>query len=215
MTRSLPVLAFCLASSLTPVFASAQVITHAAGTVRPASLVAGLGPQDAPAPSRPLGPPPGRAGGRSGANAPAPPANPDLMTAQQVEQYVDSLELFQARNQLQLSDEQVIRTFGSRLQRLQMLKRQQQRQRRMLVLELNQMLTGASGAVDETVVAAKVKELDDRMADFDRQIQDATAAIDQTLTPRQRARFRVFEEQMERRKLELLARARQQARPAP
>ena len=36
-----------------------------------------------------------------------------------------------------------------------------------------------------------------------------TAAIDQVLDLRQQARFRVFEEQMDRRKLELVMRARQ------
>ncbi|MEO8070758.1 MAG: hypothetical protein ABI652_05110, partial [Acidobacteriota bacterium] len=146
----------------------------------------------------------------------APPANPDLMTAAQVEQYVDALELYQAQNQLQLSDDQLVRAFGARLQRLQMLKRQQQRQRRASIVELNQMLTGGGpGGIDEAAVAAKVKALDDLVADFDRRIQEATAAIDQTLTPRQRARFRVFEEQMERRKLDLLTRVRQQPRPTP
>jgi hypothetical protein len=34
------------------------------------------------------------------------------------------------------------------------------------------------------------------------------AAVDEVLTLRQRVRFRVFEEQMERRKLELMSRAR-------
>ena len=38
-------------------------------------------------------------------------------------------------------------------------------------------------------------------------------AVDQVLDLRQQARFRVFEEQMERRKVELLLRARQANRP--
>ena len=40
-------------------------------------------------------------------------------------------------------------------------------------------------------------------------IRKAQGAVDQVLDVRQQARFRVFEENMERRKLELLARARQ------
>ncbi len=39
------------------------------------------------------------------------------------------------------------------------------------------------------------------------------SAVDDVLTVRQQAQFRVFEEQMERRKLELLMRARQANRP--
>ena len=46
----------------------------------------------------------------------------------------------------------------------------------------------------------------------DEQIRQAYAEIDQVLTPRQRAQFRVFEEMMERQKLDMLARA-QLARP--
>ena len=44
-------------------------------------------------------------------------------------------------------------------------------------------------------------------------VKRAYDAIDQALDVRQQARFRVFEEQMERRKLELITRARQANRP--
>ena len=44
-------------------------------------------------------------------------------------------------------------------------------------------------------------------------VRKAYDAIDQVLDVRQRAKFRVFEELMERRKLELVSRARQAVRP--
>jgi len=44
-------------------------------------------------------------------------------------------------------------------------------------------------------------------------LKKAYEAIDQVLDLRQQAQFRVFEEQMERRKLELVMRARQANRP--
>ena len=44
-------------------------------------------------------------------------------------------------------------------------------------------------------------------------VKKAYDAIDQILDIRQQAKFRVFEENMERRKLELVTRARQNNRP--
>ena len=44
-------------------------------------------------------------------------------------------------------------------------------------------------------------------------MRKAYNALDEVLEVRQQARFRVFEEQIERRKIELLMRARQQNRP--
>ena len=49
-------------------------------------------------------------------------------------------------------------------------------------------------------------DVDARMAS---EVRDAMAGIDDVLDTRQRIRFRVFEEQMERRKFDLLMRARQ------
>jgi hypothetical protein len=68
---------------------------------------------------------------------------------------------------------------------------------------------------DEPAVTSKLKELDDFSARSTDEIRTAYDAIDQSLTLRQRARFRIFEEMMERRKLDLVSRARQQtSRPA-
>jgi Spy/CpxP family protein refolding chaperone len=131
------------------------------------------------------------------------------MTAQQVEEYFDAAVLFQAQAELRLSDDEFL-TFGARLRRLQTLRRTLQRQRLQAVRGLNELL-GAADASDDAV-AAKVAALDALDADAARQLHDALAGIDEVLTVRQRARFRVFEEAMERRKLDLLARARAQAR---
>jgi hypothetical protein len=63
-------------------------------------------------------------------------------------------------------------------------------------------------------LAAKLKALDDVTADFERQTREAYASLEETLTVRQRARFRIFEQRMERQKLDLIARARQAAQGA-
>ena len=164
--------------------------------------------QEPPAESRAA-----RPGGRGpvrGGRPPLPP-NPDVMTAQQVEKYFEDVMLFQARNQLALTDAQFVR-FGAGLAQLQSARRQQQRRRMMLLRDLNQLLMVRP--LDDAAVTAKMNEIDDAATDYARQVQDAYTAIDRVLDLRQRARFRIFDENMERRKLDLLARARQAAQPA-
>jgi len=134
------------------------------------------------------------------------------MNVAQVERYFDGYMILQARTALQLSDEQYF-AIGPRLERLQELRRQAQRARRQLLAELRQMLRPDAPAADEAAVNAKVKALDDAPAQYAEPIRKAYAEIDSGLTPRQRARFRTFEEMMEQQKLDLLARARQQIKP--
>jgi Spy/CpxP family protein refolding chaperone len=137
-----------------------------------------------------------------------PSGNPDVMTVQQVEEYFDQVMLHQARTNLTLTDDQFLR-FGAGLRRLQVARRQQQRQRLAMVRDLNHLLN--STPFDESAVTSKLKELDDFSAQATDEIRTAYENIDRVLTLRQRARFRIFEEMMERRKLDLVSRARQQA----
>ena len=138
--------------------------------------------------------------------------NPDVMTVQQVEEYFDQVMLHQARTNLALADDQFLR-FGAGLRRLQIARRQQQRQRLAMVRDLNNLINATP--FDEPAVTSKLKELDDFSAQPPDEIRTAYDAIDRVLTLRQRARFRIFEEMMERRKLDLVSRARQQTtRPA-
>ena len=135
------------------------------------------------------------------------------MTPQQLDQAFDRFMVAQARNALQLTDEQVP-AVGPRLQRLQMARRRAQRQRRQLVQQMTA-LTRNGGAMDDQTVAAKLKALDDQAARADAEIRQAYQEIDALLTPQQRLRFRAFEVRMEQRKLELISRARETARPQP
>jgi hypothetical protein len=146
---------------------------------------------------------------------PTPP-NPETMTVQQVEQYFDQVVLHQARLNLQLNDDQFLR-FGAGLRRLQTARRQLQRQRVALVRDLGTLLNATP--FDEAATTVKLKALDDFTTRSNEEVRTAYSAIDAVLDLRQRARFRIFEEMMERRKLDLLARARQlsgrQAAPRP
>jgi hypothetical protein len=139
-------------------------------------------------------------------------ANVEGLSAAQAEQLFDSYVFGEARVALQLSPSQIM-PFGQRLRRLQMVRRQGQRQRQQLLADLNTVSRGTE-PVDDATLAAKLKALDDVTADFERQTREAYASLEETLTVRQRARFRIFEQRMERQKLDLIARARQAAQGA-
>jgi hypothetical protein len=62
---------------------------------------------------------------------------------------------------------------------------------------------------DEGMLRDALKQLQEIDSRGEADARKAYEAIDQVLDLRQQAKFRVFEEQMERRKLELVTRARQ------
>ena len=68
---------------------------------------------------------------------------------------------------------------------------------------------------DEAQLKERLKALGDLDARTLAEVARAFDAINQGLDARQQAKFRVFEENMERRKLELVTRARQANRPKP
>jgi hypothetical protein len=181
------VLAIMLLAALPSVAAAAQASQGTPGEARPA-----------------------RPNARGRAGMPPRPANPDMMTVRQVEQYFDQVVLFQARTRLELTDAQFLR-FGAALRQLQDARRMQQRRRAEMLRQLDDLLT--TPETDDAAVTTRLKDLDDLSVESAKRVQEAYAAIDGVLTLKQRARFRVFEEMMERRKLDLLARARQQAGP--
>jgi Spy/CpxP family protein refolding chaperone len=200
MTRWFPVsLASGLALLLVASSASAQD-----PAAPPAQTPTTQAPQGTGQPQRPLR---GRPGG------PGAMPNPNGMTAPQVEQMFDAYMVVQSQASLQLPDEQFF-TFSPRLQRLQLVRRRTQRARTMMLRELA-MLVNAT-PVNDQAIAAKLKEVDDLGDRSQQEIRQAYTEIDSVLTPRQRALFRVFEERMERQKLDLMIRARQQVRqPVP
>ena len=82
------------------------------------------------------------------------------------------------------------------------------------------MTAARAGTVDEATIRERLKALDDLESRANVEVQQQRTAIDQVLNAYQQARFRIFEETMEQRKIELLMRARQgrgrqsQAQPA-
>jgi hypothetical protein len=137
-------------------------------------------------------------------------ADGERLTAAQVERMWDEYVLTQAQAALNLNDQQSGR-FRNRLFQLQQLRRRLQRERNQKLREAQQALNGRGAPADMTLVSARLKEYDDLMVSTAEQLRQAYVSIDEVLNVRQRVRFRVFEDRMAQKKLELLAQARQAA----
>jgi hypothetical protein len=146
-------------------------------------------------------------------NAPAAgeQAAPPEISAGEIQRLYDAYALVQAQEALQLSDDQYVR-FVTRLKALQETRRRHQQARNQILQDLRRLTNPQTGTNDETSLRERLTAL---RAEDDRSIADlrkAVDALDEVLDARQQARFRLFEERMEQRKLELLLRARQNAR---
>jgi Spy/CpxP family protein refolding chaperone len=148
--------------------------------------------------------PPARAG-RGAAGAEAPGVSPA-----EVQKMFDAYALMQAQEQLKIGDEHFAQ-FLTRYKALQDLRRRNLQERARLVMQMRQMLNRPDP--DDAQLKERMKALADLDARESGEIKKAYDAIDQVLDVRQQAKFRVFEELMERRKLELVTRARQANRP--
>jgi hypothetical protein len=139
---------------------------------------------------------------------------PDVVALQQM---FDSYVLLQSQRQLQLRPDQESH-FVARLTELQEARRRAVRQRAQVLQELRRLAPRARGRGDESAdarpehdqqILERLKRLDEVDARSAQEIGQALANLDEVLAPRQRARFRSLEEQLERNKLEILMRARQ------
>lgn len=124
---------------------------------------------------------------------------------------LDAYALVQAQDALQLNESQY-GTFVNRLKTLQQTRRRNQQARNQIVQELRR-LAGpqATAPLDEAAVRDQLKALRDLDERSTADLRRAYDALDEVLDVRQQARFRIFEEMIERRKMDLLMRARQGA----
>jgi len=139
-----------------------------------------------------------------------PNRDPGELSPAEVVGMLDAYALVQAQNALQLDDSQY-GSFVGRLRTLQETRRKNQRARNQIVQELRRLTNAQVATVDEAAVRDRLKalrELDERSAADLRRAYDS---LDEVLDIRQQARFRIFEENLERRKMDLLLRARQRA----
>lgn len=140
-----------------------------------------------------------------------PPAPPRAgrLTPAEVQRLFDAYTLMQAQDALRLSDSQYSQ-FVARLKALQDVRHQNQQARLKILQDLARLSADSAG--DDATLKDRLKSLreqDVKMAD---DLRKAYAAVDEVLDPRQQARFRLFEENMERKKFDLLLRARQRGR---
>jgi hypothetical protein len=156
-----------------------------------------------------------RAQGRAGGG----PADGAVSPAE-LQRMFDGYAILQAQEFLKISDEQYAK-FLPRFKSLLDTRRQTQQQRMRVLNSMRRLLADAQP--DEGMVRDALKQLQEIDSRGEADARRAYDAIDQVLELRQQAQFRVFEEQMERRKLELVTRARQanrqnrlqQQRPQP
>jgi len=145
-------------------------------------------------------------GGRQAQRPNAPADESPAVTPAEIQRMFDSYALMQAQEQLQIRDDQFPR-FLTRFKTLQDIRRQALQQRARRIAELRRLLQAAEP--DETAIREQMKGLSEINERTEADSRKAYEAIDEVLTVPQQAKFRIFEEMMERRKLELVSRARQ------
>jgi hypothetical protein len=167
------------------------------------AVMAVAGPVGAAAQDRPSGPPPiGQREGRG--------EGPTLAA---IEREFDRLEVSEARRALRMDADQ-FQVVAERLQRIQILRRRHMNQRRLLLAEIRAAVESGSVDTNTDGTAARLVELGNLGVRQAQELRRAGLALDVLLTVRQRAEYRLFQERFERRKLDLIARARA-ARGAP
>ena len=123
---------------------------------------------------------------------------------------LDAYALVQAENALELKDAQY-GDFVARLKRLQETRRRNMVARNRIVQELRRLTSPQAKSPDEGALRDRLKALQDHDVKAADELSRAYAVLDEILDVRQQARFRVFEETLERRKIDLLMRARRGA----
>ena len=133
------------------------------------------------------------------ANRPAGLTNGELINM------LDTYAIVRAQEALQIPDEQYGQ-FVTRLKQLQRIRRQNMQKRNQIVQDLRRLTQETT--VDENALRTRLKALHDHEVNAGEELRRAYDSLDELLDLRQQARFRIFEDRMERQKLDLLMRAR-------
>jgi len=131
--------------------------------------------------------------------------DPASVSAAEIQQMFDAVALVQAQNQLTLADDQYLQ-FLPRFKALQEVRRRAQREHQQLIQQLRR-LSVSEARADEPQLKERLKALQEQETRAAADIKKAYDAVDEMLDVRQQAKLRVFEENMERRKIELVTRA--------
>lgn len=142
----------------------------------------------------------------------AEPGEPPAVSPAELQRMFDAYALMRAQDALQIRDEQYA-AFLARFKALQDVRRQDIVERNRILGDLRRLLQASPA--DEGRLRERMKALQDVTARTAGDLRRAYDAIDQVLDAPQQARFRLFEEQMERRKIELLMRAQNNRNALP
>ena len=141
----------------------------------------------------------------------AAPLDAPGVSAGEIQRLYDAYALVQAQDALQLTDEHYVR-FVARLKTLQEIRRRHVVARNRILRDLRRLTNSQTPAGDEAEMRDRLKVLRDEDERGATEIRKAYDAVDELLDVRQQAQFRLFEEQMDRKRLDLLMRARQNVR---
>lgn len=143
---------------------------------------------------------------------PLPGLDNSDMTPGEIQKLFDAYLVMEAQQALELTDQQYPQ-FLTRLRAFQETRRRTQQERFRLMGELQRLTAPRIRTVDEAALKERLAALQDLESRTAAELRKAYTALDEVLDLRQQARFRIFEDQIERRKIELLMRARQPNRP--
>lgn len=147
----------------------------------------------------------------AGAQEESTPVAPGArMTPADVQRLFDAYTLVQAQDALRLSDAQYSQ-FVTRMKALQDVRHRNQQARMQLLREIAR-LSSSDRRSDDAALRDRLGALRELEVKVAADLQKAYAGVDEVLDPRQQARFRLFEDSMERKKFDLLLRARQRGR---
>ena len=125
----------------------------------------------------------------------------------EIRRLLDAYAVMQVQEFLGLTDAQFAQ-FLPRLKVLQETRRRDAQARVKLIQDLNRMTAPSAAQIAESEVRGRLRELRDLEDRSTGELRKSYENVDQVLSVQQQARFRVFEQQMERRQFELLLRAR-------
>ncbi|MCC7031713.1 MAG: hypothetical protein IT179_02650 [Acidobacteria bacterium] len=140
--------------------------------------------------------------------APPPLDAPADASPGEIQRLLDAMLVADAERALELNDQQYPE-FLTRLRALQQTRRSNLLQRVKLMAELQRLSNPRGPDRDDQTIKERLTALQELESRSAADLRRSYNAIDEVLSVWQQARFRVLEEQLERRKLELLMRARQ------
>ena len=139
-----------------------------------------------------------RPAGRAGVPTPTPGMN-----LQQFNTWMETYAVIEAQKALMLTDEQYP-NFVGRFRKLQEIGRRRQNERRRMMNDL-QSLLGSNTETRDAAILARLRALEEATDSAAAETKKAYQDLDAVLTPWQRGRLRIFEQQLERQKVDLLA----------